>query len=201
MRFRLNHLSVVLVVLLAVISVPAAAQEATLAKPIASLQVSGTSIEVSWESIEGAARYEVWQWTQAGGWVRKDDGNLTATSLTITGLTVGTAYWYAVRAVNQNGQTGEWSEYVSGIAVADPTPTPVPPTSTPVPTATGAIPQPTGATVLPTYTPYPTYTPFPTPAPTQAAEWCRVAQENTIQGGTLDKYRDSLTPRPQVTLV
>lgn len=202
MKHRLINLSVVLAVTASLILLSrqaGLAQNSGLAKPQVEVQIDGTSITLSWGEVDGAARYEVWQWDEVNRWVRLDGGNLTGTSFTKIGLTVGTVYWYTVRAVRQDGQTGEYSDYVSRTAVADPTP--VSSTATPTPTATGTAPQPTGATALathtpyptytpyPTATPYPTYTPFPTPAPTQAAEWCRVAQEYTIQGGTLDKYR------------
>lgn len=46
-----------------------------------------------------------------------------------------------------------------------------------------------GSQAPPQPTPYPTYTPYPTPEPDRSSEWCMVAQTNSIQGDTLDKYR------------
>ena len=201
MRCRLNHLSVVLVVLLTALSVgpgQAVAQESALTKPVVLLKVTGTSIELSWESVEGAARYDVWQWDQGNGWKHLDDGNLTDTTFTQADLTVGVTYFYAVRAVAE-GTTSDYSEYVSATIEAGASPTS---TSTPIPTQaadSGPTPYPT-YTPYPTATPYPTYTPYPTFTPVPVAATAMPAPTvDPSESCVLIKYADGDERWPSIT--
>ena len=68
--------------------------------PAPSLNVNrdDSSIDVSWDAIEDAARYQLWVWTESDSWQQLDGGDLTATSFTHTGLAVGTTYAYTYRA-------------------------------------------------------------------------------------------------------
>ena len=158
MKRRLVYLSIVVATLLVLtVQQEGLAQNGSLAKPQIRIQVQGSSIEISWEAIEGAARYEVWQWTEADGWANLDDGNLTDITLTQADLTVGITYWYAVRAVAE-GTTSDYSEYVSATIEAGASPTS---TSTPISTQAAD----SGPTPYPTYTPYPTATSYPTYTP------------------------------------
>ena len=72
-----------------------------------------TAINLSWTSVTGAARYELWtKWDSAIGWQQLDDGSLSGTSRTHSGLTPGTTYQYAVRALGANDQPlGPWSNF------------------------------------------------------------------------------------------
>ena len=79
--------------------------------PVLSATPAGTAVDLSWTQVSGAARYELWVWTEAGGWQHLDDGSLTGTSYTHSGLTPGTTYYYAIRAVDAAGAGGNWSEY------------------------------------------------------------------------------------------
>ena len=51
----------------------------------------------------GAARYELWTWTDDGGWQQLDDGSLTGNAYTHSEVTPDRTYWYAVRAVDAAG--------------------------------------------------------------------------------------------------
>ena len=96
----------------------------------------GNAVELSWTSVSGAVRYELWTW-HGGGWEQLDDGALTGTTYSHTGLSAGTTYYYTVRAVAANGPPGAWSEFVGATASET-----LPPTSTATPTVT-ATPTPT----------------------------------------------------------
>ncbi|MCZ0939682.1 MAG: leucine-rich repeat domain-containing protein [Caldilineaceae bacterium] len=126
----------------------------TLNAPVLTVTAAGeNTVELSWNTVSGAARYELWAWTRAGGWERLDEGDLTGTSYVHIGLTAGTTYYYTVRTVDASGAPSAWSEYARAtmpearLATATPTST-QPPSSgpTPTPTATAstsvlAIPQ------------------------------------------------------------
>ena len=112
-------------------------------KPVITAQLVAGAVELSWEAVPGAARYDLWTWTTAEGWQQLDDGSLTGTTFSHIDLAAGTTYFYAVRAVNAAGQAGDWSEYASAAVPVPPAPTATS-TSTlmpsPTPTATVSIP-------------------------------------------------------------
>ena len=87
-------------------------------QPVLAATVRGgaNTIELRWDAVPGAVRYDLWAWTQTAGWQRLDAGSLTGASYTHTGLTTGTTYYYALRAVNAGGAASAWSEFVSAIA-------------------------------------------------------------------------------------
>ena len=146
--------------------------------PALTAQAAAGAVELSWTEVAGAVRYELWSWNSPADWVQIGGDDLTAASFTHTGLTVGTTYFYQIRAVNAADGKGQWSPQASATVVeaqsststptATPTPTPTPdamPTATPTPTPTpDAMPT---ATPTPTPTPdaMPTATPTPTPTP------------------------------------
>ena len=121
--------------------------------PILTAVAAEGAIELTWNVVSGAVRYELWYWTSAAGWRQLDSGDLTATSFSHSDLNAGaTYYYYSVCAVNAAGDATPWSEYASAAPVPDGTPTPTPsPTLSPTPP--------------PSPTPTPTLT--PTPASTQ----------------------------------
>ena len=78
--------------------------------------------------MDGAARYELWTWTSAASWQQLDDGALTGTTFSHTGLTVGTTYFYWARAVNDSGAASDWSERSQATFVGS-VPTSTPPST------------------------------------------------------------------------
>ena len=168
------------------VSAQESSTEATLSAPVLAAE-SGEgegTVELRWEAVTGAVRYELLAWTSgADDWQDIGGDNLTGTTFSHTGLAAGTTYYYTVRALNGSGETSEWSEPKSATdaatksAIATPTPTA---TAAPTPTAT-VLPTPT-ATVLPTPTatvlPTSTATVLPTPTATalQQRQRCRRQQ-------------------------
>ena len=104
------------------------------------------TVELSWQAVTGAVRYELWAWDSVTGWQRLDDGSLTSAAYTHGGLAAGTTYWYAVRAVDAGGATSAWSDYASATVSAPQSQSSTP---TPTPTASTQI----AATLTPTSTP------------------------------------------------
>ncbi len=71
------------------------------------------TVELQWTGAPAAVRYELWVWRDAEtGWQRLDDGNLTGASYTHTDVSAGRTYYYAIRAVGANGETGPYSAHV-----------------------------------------------------------------------------------------
>ena len=101
---------------------------AALDAPVLTAVAGDNSIELSWAAVTGAARYELWAWTSADAWQRLDDGALTATTFSHTGLITGTTYFYWVRAENDDGEASEWSERQDATYVST-TPTATPPST------------------------------------------------------------------------
>lgn len=119
--------------------------------PSLTAQESSGGVELSWNAVAGAVRYELWFWTTAGGWQQIGGDDLTDTSYTHTGVEVGTTYHYAVRAVNAAGDVSDWSEYVP-VTVTAPQSATATPTSTPTPTSTSTADAALTATPTPTST-------------------------------------------------
>ncbi len=156
-----------------------------LTAPTLTAQAAAGAVELRWEAVPGAVRYEIIvSWAGIAGWPQIGGDNLTGTSFTHTEVTTGTTYYYTIRAVNAGGEKSNWLQpYPSAIVTESavrkvddlPSPTPTPtltltPTFTPSPTPTPTL------TLTPTFTPSPTptptltltptFTPSPTPTPT-----------------------------------
>jgi len=132
-------------------------EEQPLAAPTLTAEAGEGAIEMSWTRVTGAERYELWGWTSADGWQQIGGDNLTGTSYTHTDVTAEVTYFYTIRAVNTDGETGPWSEYVNVTLQQV-----QPPQDTPTPTITET------PTITPTFaiTATPTNTAFPPPAAT-----------------------------------
>ena len=90
--------------------------DSTLATPTLSAEAGESGVALSWTAVQGAARYELYTWTKADGWWEIGGDNLTATTFTHADATVGTTYYYSVRAVNADGDESDWSVFVSATA-------------------------------------------------------------------------------------
>jgi hypothetical protein len=70
-----------------------------------------TQVSLSWTASSGAASYNVYRGTSAGGESTTPVATgITGTTYTNTGLTNGTAYYYKVAAVNSSGTSGYSNE-------------------------------------------------------------------------------------------
>ena len=113
--------------------------------PVLTAVATESAVELSWNAVPNAVRYELWYWTGASGWLQLDQDDLTAPSYTHAGLSEGTSYFYGARSVNAAGDFSPWSEYASAAVGSASTPTPSP---------------------TPSLTPAPSLTPTPTPTTT-----------------------------------
>ncbi|MXX25353.1 MAG: fibronectin type III domain-containing protein, partial [Caldilineaceae bacterium SB0668_bin_21] len=153
------------------------------AAPVLSATAGTSQVDLSWNALPGASRYELWAWDSENGWEQIGGANLTGTSFQHSGASSGVTYTYTIRALAGSGSPGPWSQYVE-VTVADPSSTSTStPTSTPSSTATAtptatkgnSPPNPPGvslrsshftATPTPTATLTPTTTSTPTPTAT-----------------------------------
>ena len=84
-----------------------------------------TSLTFQWSAVTGAASYD-WKLLQGSNQVQS--GSVSTRNVTVSGLTAGTAYQFAVRAVSSAG-TSAWSSSLTASTEAEPLP-PTPPTPT-----------------------------------------------------------------------
>ena len=97
---------------------------APLAAPELTARTVAGAVELSWNAVPGAARYELstW-WASDPGWQPLGGDSLTGTAYTHTDVAAGTTYYYAIRAVNAAGDTSDWlEEYPSATVPAAATP-------------------------------------------------------------------------------
>ena len=92
--------------------VPATVPGGPLSTPALTAEAAGSEVEVSWTAVVGAARYELWVWDSVNDWRQIGGDSLTGTTYTHSDVSAGTTYWYAIRAVNADGETSAWSAYV-----------------------------------------------------------------------------------------
>ena len=151
---------------------------AVLSAPVLTAQASEDGVELSWTTVHGATRYELFVWDSVNEWRQIGGDSLTGTTYTHTDLVAGTTYFYTILAVNADGETSAWSDHVSTVT----------------PTAT------------PTHTPAATVTPTPTPSPTVAVLSAPVltaqAAEDGVEQTTVTRYvllvRDSVNHWRQI---
>ena len=72
--------------------------------------VGGTTNTVSWGSAVGAVQYDVQVSTSSVFAAVVDSGWVTGNSYTFSGLSIGTAYYYRIRARNSYGPDGNWEQ-------------------------------------------------------------------------------------------
>ena len=94
------------------VAVTIEAPQIVLAAPILSAAAVEGGVELSWTPVAGAVGYELWAWTRWEDWQRLDDGSLSATTFSHTGLPPGVTYYYGIRAIDDRGGTGEWAQQV-----------------------------------------------------------------------------------------
>ena len=142
---------------------------ADLAAPVLNAQPAPAAVQLSWAEVPGAQRYQLISWWDAAtAWQQLGGDNLTALTYPHTGLTVGTTYYYQVRARNAAGEPGPWSQQLSATVTEAQSSAPAPTsTATPTPTETPTPLITSTATPTPTETPAPLTTSTATPAPTE----------------------------------
>ncbi len=101
---------------------PTAAAAVLTVPPVPGLTVLATEqgVELSWEAVEGAVRYELATWWDAEtGWQFIGGGDLTGTTYTHAEVAAGTTYYYSIRALNAEGEASGWLlAYPSATALA-----------------------------------------------------------------------------------
>ena len=86
-------------------------------EPTLTATASGAdTIDLSWDAVDTAARYELWAWDSVDEWRQLGGATLIGTSYPHTGLSSGTTYYYQIRAVNSDGVAGGWSDRVNEVA-------------------------------------------------------------------------------------
>ena len=78
-------------------------------------------ITISWQTVEGAASYEIWARQGAGPWTQVDGGTLTSTStsFTHTSLTAGETYFFTAKSVSSDGIKSTWAPQAQATVNAD----------------------------------------------------------------------------------
>ena len=96
------------------VSVALPAQSQPLDAPVLTATPQGsTSIDLSWNVVPGAVRYELWTWwNRDPGWQRLGDDSLNGTLFSHASLTSGLTYYYTVAAVDAAGVFSDWSAQV-----------------------------------------------------------------------------------------
>ena len=90
----------------------------TLSVPALTAEAAESAVEVGWTAVVGAARYELWVWDRVNDWRQIGGDTLTGTNYTHADVTAGTTYYYAIRAVNADGETSAWSANVPATPAA-----------------------------------------------------------------------------------
>ena len=162
---------------------------AVLSAPVLTAQASEDGVELSWTTVHGATRYELLVWDSGNDWRQIGGDGLTGTTYTHTDLVAGTTYFYTILAVNADGETSAWSDYVStATATATPTHTPTATaTATHTPAATTGQPSDSSAAAAadPTPTASPTVAALAAPVLTaQASEDGVELSWTTVHGAT-----------------
>ena len=78
---------------------------------------STTSIALSWTAISNAASYQLQRATNSGFTTGLNTSSQSGTSVTASGLTTGTTYYFRIAAIGSSGQGG-WSNTASAVPAA-----------------------------------------------------------------------------------
>ena len=81
----------------------------TLISPTINAVVNGATLTNIWSTVKGAAKYEYQSFNNATGTSPRYDGEYTTTSKTATNVADGTVFYWRVRAIDQFGNPGPWS--------------------------------------------------------------------------------------------
>ena len=97
------------------VSVALPAQSQGLVAPdLTATSAGSTAIDVSWNNVTGAVRYELWTWWDSdNGWQQLGGDSLTGTTLTHSNLTPGRTYYYSIAAIDSVGVRSAWSAQVN----------------------------------------------------------------------------------------
>ena len=79
--------------------------------------IGESQIDLTWNLVIGAISYNLKRSTDRGGPYSTVGGGLSATGMSDTGLSAGTAYYYVLSAVNNSGESSDSSE-VSAVTIA-----------------------------------------------------------------------------------
>ncbi len=96
---------------------PSTASEGGIAAPALVATAGNGEITISWQTVQGAASYELWFRYDDVPWAQVAAGVLTgsATSYTHTGLTASQKYFYTARTVPATGQKSAWADQAEAI--------------------------------------------------------------------------------------
>jgi N-acetylneuraminic acid mutarotase len=98
---------------------------------ITSAAAGNAQVSLTWSAVTGAASYNVYQGTSAGGQAATPvKTGITGSSVTITGLTNGTTYYFKMAAVNASGAVSALSNEISARPMPPPPAAPVLATAT-----------------------------------------------------------------------
>ncbi len=86
--------------------------------PALRAEVTANQVELSWDPVAHAERFELWVWDSNEGGRSIGGDSLTSTTFTHSNVVTDTVYYYAIRAVNAEGEASEWADYVSAHVAA-----------------------------------------------------------------------------------
>ena len=89
--------------------------------PVLTARATGSGVQLSWEAVSGAVRYELLTWWAGDpGWQAIGGDGLTGTSYTHADVTAGRTYLYSIRALNAAGEASPWltGDYPTPTALA-----------------------------------------------------------------------------------
>lgn len=92
-----------------------------LATPTVKAANVGSGIQVAWNAVKGASQYQVWRKTSPSGAWSKMGSPTSATSYTDRSVSMGSTYYYTVRAIYGSTQSSYYNSGYAVTAMATPT--------------------------------------------------------------------------------